>query len=83
MDFFKGRVAIVTGSSRGIGREIVLKLASLGCHVVVAAKSTTPQPTLPGTIFTVRLPRFRLLFGGFDTLFCGDGFLKRAGMGVA
>lgn len=49
----KGRVAIITGASRGIGRECALALAKLGCHVVIAAKSDTPQPTLPGTIYTV------------------------------
>lgn len=32
---FTGKVALVTGSSRGIGREVVMKLASLGCDVVV------------------------------------------------
>jgi 3-oxoacyl-[acyl-carrier protein] reductase len=31
----KGRVAVITGSSRGIGRAIALKLASLGAKVVV------------------------------------------------
>ena len=31
----KDRVAVVTGSSRGIGRAIVIKLASLGAKVVV------------------------------------------------
>jgi len=30
-----------------------LALARVGCNVVVAAKTTEPQPTLPGTIFTV------------------------------
>lgn len=32
---FHGRVAVVTGGSRGIGREISLKLGVLGAHVVV------------------------------------------------
>ena len=49
----KGRVAIVTGASRGIGRECALALARRGCHIVIAAKSTEPQPTLPGSIYTV------------------------------
>ena len=31
----KGRVAVVTGSSRGLGRAIAVKLASLGAKVVV------------------------------------------------
>ena len=49
----RGKVAIVTGGSRGVGRETCLALARCGCTVVVAAKSATPQPTLPGTIHTV------------------------------
>eukprot|EP00659_Diplonema_papillatum_P019384 gene19384-29860_t len=49
----KGRVAIVTGSTRGIGRECALALAKCGCGVVIAAKSTEPSETLPGTIYTV------------------------------
>lgn len=31
----EGKVALVTGSGRGIGRSIVLKLASEGARVVV------------------------------------------------
>lgn len=48
-----GKVAIVTGATRGIGRKCALALAKQGCHVVVAAKTTTPEPTLPGTIYSV------------------------------
>jgi NAD(P)-dependent dehydrogenase (short-subunit alcohol dehydrogenase family) len=48
-----GKVAIVTGASRGIGRECVLTLARAGANVVVAAKTVKTTPDLPGTIFTV------------------------------
>jgi citronellol/citronellal dehydrogenase len=48
-----GRVAIVTGSSRGIGRALALGLARAGCAVVVAAKSTASTERLPGSVYTV------------------------------
>ncbi|KAA8495750.1 Hydroxysteroid dehydrogenase-like protein 2 [Porphyridium purpureum] len=49
----RGRVAIVTGSSRGIGRQIALDLAARGVNVVITGKSETEQPNLPGTIYSV------------------------------
>ena len=48
-----GKIAIVTGSSRGIGRAIALGLAREGVQVVVAAKSVRARERLPGTIHTV------------------------------
>ena len=53
MGTLDGRVAIITGASRGIGRAIALGLARQGCRVVIAAKTTQPREKLPGSIHTV------------------------------
>ncbi len=49
---FDGKTVFITGGSRGIGLAIVKKLASKGANIIIAAKTTTPKPNLPGTIFT-------------------------------
>lgn len=33
--FFKGKVALITGGTRGIGREIAHQLADQGCHLII------------------------------------------------
>lgn len=47
------RTVFITGGSRGIGRAIALACAREGARIVIAAKSDTPHPKLPGTIHTV------------------------------
>ena len=49
---FKDKTAFITGASRGIGKAIALKLASLGANIVIAAKTTEPHRKLEGTIYT-------------------------------
>ena len=46
------RTLFITGGSRGIGKAIALRAARDGANVVVAAKTDTPHPKLPGTIHT-------------------------------
>jgi citronellol/citronellal dehydrogenase len=52
-----GKVAIVTGASRGVGAATAVALAARGCKVACAARATDAAPLpLPGTIDeTVRL----------------------------
>jgi citronellol/citronellal dehydrogenase len=51
MGVLDGRVAIVTGASRGIGAEIARRFATEGAAVAVAARTTEPgQSPFPGTI---------------------------------
>ena len=47
-----GKTLFITGASRGIGLAIGLRAARDGANVVIAAKTTQPNPKLPGTIFT-------------------------------
>tara|TARA_A100001037_G_scaffold306425_1_gene351396 strand:- start:26951 stop:27757 length:807 start_codon:yes stop_codon:yes gene_type:complete len=46
----KDKVAIVTGSSRGIGKAIALQLAKSGANVVVTARTEQSSGEIPGSI---------------------------------
>lgn len=53
MGSWTNKTVFITGGSRGIGREIILRLAREGANITIAAKSDQPNPKLPGTIHTV------------------------------
>lgn len=45
-----GKVALITGASRGIGRAIALRFAAEGATVIVTARSLTQAVSLSGTL---------------------------------
>ncbi len=48
----KDKTIVVTGASRGIGKEIALRAAQDGANIAILAKTIEPHPRLPGTIYT-------------------------------
>ena len=47
-----GKTLFISGASRGIGLAIAKRCATDGANVVIAAKTTEPNPKLPGTIYS-------------------------------
>ncbi len=52
MSSLAGKTLFITGASRGIGLAIALRAAKDGAKVAIAAKTSDPHPSLPGTIHT-------------------------------
>jgi citronellol/citronellal dehydrogenase len=48
----QGKRIFITGGSRGIGLAIALRAARDGASIAIAAKTSEPNPKLPGTIHT-------------------------------
>jgi citronellol/citronellal dehydrogenase len=48
----KGKTLFVTGASRGIGLAIAMRAARDGANIVLVAKTTVPNPKLPGTLYS-------------------------------
>jgi NAD(P)-dependent dehydrogenase (short-subunit alcohol dehydrogenase family) len=46
----RDKTAVITGASRGIGKQIAIELGRRGANVVVAARTVQPHRRLPGTI---------------------------------
>ena len=47
-----GKTIFISGGSRGIGLAIALRAARDGANIAIAAKTSKPHPSLPGTIGT-------------------------------
>jgi citronellol/citronellal dehydrogenase len=48
----KDKTLVITGASRGIGLAIALRAAADGANIVLLAKTTEPNPKLPGTLYS-------------------------------
>lgn len=53
MNNLRDKTVFITGSTRGIGREIALRCARDGANVVITGKTIEPHPKLLGTIHSV------------------------------
>ena len=45
-----GKIVVITGASRGVGKQAALDFARRGANVVLAARTVEADSTLPGTI---------------------------------
>jgi citronellol/citronellal dehydrogenase len=52
MTTLAGKTLFITGGSRGIGLAIALRAARDGANIAIAAKTSDPNPKLPGTVHT-------------------------------
>src|SRR3954449_7072937 len=47
-----GKTLFISGGSRGIGLAIALRAARDGANIAFIAKTASPHPKLPGTVYT-------------------------------
>ncbi len=50
MTTLQGKTLVITGASRGIGLAIAKRAAADGANIVILAKTSEPNPKLPGTL---------------------------------
>jgi NAD(P)-dependent dehydrogenase (short-subunit alcohol dehydrogenase family) len=46
----RGKTIIITGASRGIGKQAAIQLGGMGANIVVAARTVEPRRSITGTI---------------------------------
>lgn len=68
-----GKIALVTGASRGLGKAVALELAAAGAHVIVTGRSTAGHSTqleVPGTTIDATVDEIRTAGGKADPVQC-------------
>ena len=53
MSTLRDKVIFISGSSRGIGREVAIRCARDGAKLIITGKTAEPHAKLPGTIHSV------------------------------
>jgi len=66
MKQFKGKIALVTGSSRGLGKAIALELASTGATLILHASKRSPSATHIFHMVKKMSPKSKLYFADFS-----------------
>lgn len=62
---YRGKVAIITGSSSGIGKEIALNLAKLGASVVVTGRNAFNVSSTAIECYQVSPTKIKVCFFSF------------------
>jgi NAD(P)-dependent dehydrogenase (short-subunit alcohol dehydrogenase family) len=68
-----GKIALVTGASRGLGKADALELAQAGAHVICSARSTrghSTQSKLPATTIDDTVDAIHEAGGRADAIVC-------------
>ena len=68
-----GKIALVTGASRGLGKAVALELAQAGAHVICSARSTrrhSTQSKLPATTIDDTVDAIHEAGGRAETIMC-------------
>src|SRR5258708_32859872 len=64
-----GRIAAITGASRGLGHDMALGFAAEGAAVAVAARTAEPSGDLPGSL-TETIEEIRAAGGRAEPFVC-------------
>jgi citronellol/citronellal dehydrogenase len=82
MASLSGKTLFISGASRGIGLAIALRAARDGANIAIAAKTTEPNPRLPGTIHSAA-DEVRRVSGQALALACDIRFEEQISAAVA